>query len=122
MYRALLGSPGFQFVYDSSVPEGLHFHLPSSSLSVPPIYTALPAAAVISNAFCSADFTVASSMPAFRQACSASSHDRASFISVYFGSWQTYLSFKLQGASFHLPSFDSPGRPMTTTCLAYPRA
>ena len=62
-------------MYDSSVPDGLHFHLSSSSLSVPPIHTELPAAAVISNAFSSADFTVASCRPAPRQACSAASHD-----------------------------------------------
>ena len=80
-------------VYDSGVPDGLHFHVPSEAASVPPIHTLLPAAAVSSSAFSAAESTVANCRPAARQAALASLHDRASFISVYTGGagWQTYL-------------------------------
>ena len=60
----LLGSPGFQLVYDSGVPDGLHTHAPSDAASVPPIHTSLSPARVSSSAFCSADCTVASCRPA----------------------------------------------------------
>eukprot|EP00964_Phaeocystis_antarctica_P105653 scaffold70637_cov65-Phaeocystis_antarctica.AAC.3 len=78
----LFGSPACQLVYDSGVLDGLHTHVPSDATSVPPIHTALPAAVASSNAFCSADCTLASCMFAARQAASASAHGRASLISV----------------------------------------
>ena len=81
----LLGCPGCQLVYDSGVLDGLHTHVPSEAASVPPIHTALPAAAVSSSAFSAAVCTLASCRPAARQAALASLHDRASFISVYTG-------------------------------------
>ena len=78
----LLGSPGYQLVYDSGVLNGLHTHVPSDAASVPPIHTSLPAAAATSSAFCAADCTLASCRPAAWQAASASVHERASPISV----------------------------------------
>jgi hypothetical protein len=67
----LSGCPGFQLVYDSGVPDGLHTHVPSEAASVPPIHTVLPAAAVSSCAFSDAECTLASCMPAARQAALA---------------------------------------------------
>ena len=61
---ALLGSPGYQLVYDTGVLDGLHTHAPSDAASVPPIHTELRAAAVTSSAFCSADCTLANWRPA----------------------------------------------------------
>ena len=80
----LLGSPvaKCQLVYDSGVLDGLHTHVPSDAASVPPIHTSLRAAAVSSNAFCSASCTLASCRPAAWQAASASAHGRASLMSV----------------------------------------
>ena len=72
-------------VYDSGVPDGLHFHVPLEAASVPPIHTQFPAAAVTSSAFSAADCTLASCRPAARQAALALLHDRASFTSVYRG-------------------------------------
>ena len=69
-------------VYDSGVLDGPHTHVPSDAASVPPIHTVLPAAAVTSAAFCAADCTVASCRPAARQAALASSHERASLMSL----------------------------------------
>eukprot|EP00964_Phaeocystis_antarctica_P086256 scaffold54611_cov65-Phaeocystis_antarctica.AAC.1 len=76
------GWPLSQLVYDSGVFDGLHTHAPSDAVSVPPIHTRLPAAAVISSAFCAADCTLASCRPAAWQAASASAHERASLMSV----------------------------------------
>ena len=78
----MLGSPAFQLVYDSGVLVGLHTHVPSDAASVPPIHTELPAAAVSSSAFCSADCTLANWRPAAWQSALASAHERASLMSV----------------------------------------
>ena len=80
-----MGSPDHQLVYDSGVPDGLHTHVPSEAASVPQIHAVLPAAAVASSAFSSSECTLASSMPAARQAALALLHDSFSFISVYAG-------------------------------------
>eukprot|EP00964_Phaeocystis_antarctica_P122081 scaffold85756_cov55-Phaeocystis_antarctica.AAC.1 len=60
----LLGSPLYQFVYDSGVLDELHTHVPSDAASVPPVHTSLPLAAVSSSTFCAADCTLASCRPA----------------------------------------------------------
>ena len=60
----LLGSPLYQFVYDSGVLNGLHTQVPSDAASVPPVHTSLPPAAVSSSTFCAADCTLASCRPA----------------------------------------------------------
>eukprot|EP00964_Phaeocystis_antarctica_P106884 scaffold71677_cov68-Phaeocystis_antarctica.AAC.1 len=65
------------------VLDGLHTHVPSDAASVPPIHKRLlPAAAASSNAFCSADCTVANCRPAAWQSALASAHERASLMSV----------------------------------------
>ena len=79
----MLGSPVYQLVYESAVPDGLHTHVFSESASVPPIHTMLPSAAVTSSAFSAADCTLANCKPSCSQASLASLHDLASFISVY---------------------------------------
>jgi len=61
---ALLGSPEAQLVYESGVPDELHFHVPSEAASVPSIHTLLPAAAVTSSVFSAADCTIARCWPA----------------------------------------------------------
>ena len=81
----LLGSSDakFQLKYDSGVLDGLHTHVPSDAASVPPIHKFLvPPAVASSNAFCSADCTLASCRPAAWQAASASAQERASLMSV----------------------------------------
>ena len=78
----LLGSPGYQLVYDSGVLDGLHTHVPSDAASVPPIHTGLPPTRADSCSFCAVDCTVASCRPAFWQSASAPAHGRALFMSV----------------------------------------
>ena len=78
----LLGSPGYQLVYESGVLDGLHIHVPSDAASVPPIHTRLPPTRADSCSFCAADCTVASCRPAAWQSASAPAHERALFMSV----------------------------------------
>ena len=79
----MLGSPSAQLVYESGVLDPLHTHVPSDAASVPPIHTLLPYATASSNAFCSADCTLANCRPAAWQAASASAHiKRAPLMSV----------------------------------------
>ena len=46
LFPALLGSPGFQFVYDMADPSRTHNHVPSAKASVAPshAWATLPAA------------------------------------------------------------------------------
>ena len=80
--HASLGSFVPQFSYDSGALDEFHTHVPSDAASVPPIHTSLPSAAVTSSAFSAADRTLASCLPAARQAAAASPHERVPLMRV----------------------------------------